>query len=123
VVWIVACPSQSAMLAVSIPACRRLIAQVCRSVCGATFFSFSEGHCSAAFATCRATSLPTVALVSAVPVLVGNSGPSGVGGSSPIQAVRSLALALQGETASVLERALCRQVAQRAVCEGLCSKL
>ena len=38
------------MLAVSMPACRRLIAQVCRSVCGVTFFPVNEGHLSAAVA-------------------------------------------------------------------------
>src|SRR5660398_331719 len=56
-------PSQSAMLAVSIPACRSVIAQVCRSVCGVTFFPLREGHCWAADWTCRATSLVTRAAV------------------------------------------------------------
>ena len=32
-----------------------LIAQVCRSVCGVTFFPVSEGHLSAAVAACRVT--------------------------------------------------------------------
>ena len=41
---------KSAMLAVSIPACRSVIAQVCRRVCGVMFFPVRLGQCWAAVA-------------------------------------------------------------------------
>lgn len=84
-----ACPSQSAMFAVSIPACSRLIAQVCRSVWARTFFSASEEHRPTAAAVATGDELADRSPGQWRPGRVGNSGPSGTGGSLLSRALRS----------------------------------
>jgi len=62
------------------------MAAVCRSVCGVTFFSLTDGQAASAVAACFATSISTASRESRPPpVLPGNSGLCGLGLSSANQ--------------------------------------
>ena len=75
--WSRAWPSHSAIVEVSTPARRRVIAAVCRSVCGETRLVLRDGHRSAAVVTCLASRSATASGLSGPPARFGNSGSVG----------------------------------------------
>jgi hypothetical protein len=70
-------PSQRAMIEVSTPACRSVMAVVCRRVWGVMCFARSEAQVSVAVAACLVTRRQIAPRVRARPARLGNSGASG----------------------------------------------
>ncbi len=69
--------SGPAIVAMSVPASRRNMAQVCRRTCGVIVFSFNDGQRLAAAVAYLATRASTASVLSGDPRLLGKSASSG----------------------------------------------